>query len=123
MNRDETNELLRLRWSLTSQSLNDQVVDVWHQALAHYAFVDLKAALLRVALDHKQITVAHLTEQLPRPRPPEPDKPTEPEGELISLSEYLARLDARGTIDGDHPANWTKARARLRLEDTIGEPF
>jgi hypothetical protein len=123
MNRTETTALLRARAALTSQPYGDEAIDAWHQALAHYAFVDLKAALLRVALDHKQITVAHLTEQLPRPRPPEPDKPTEPEGELISLSEYLARLDARGTIDGDHPANWTKARARLRLEDTIGEPF
>lgn len=77
MNTAETTALLRVRRDLTGETFNDGTVTAWRDALADWQLPAVRTALVAAAREHQRVTVAHVTERLPRrstaPVAPPPD--------------------------------------------------
>lgn len=69
MTRDETETILRNRRALTGQTYDDDMIDLWDEALAEWTYRETRDAMLHAARTERRVSIAQLIEHLPAPRP------------------------------------------------------
>lgn len=109
MNRDETTELLRLRWNLTNERFGEDTVTAWHDMFRNIDNDVARHALQAAAREGPRVSISDIFKHAPPRRPYD----TDPDPPFVMTAEQN-ELNRRGQTMIAAQITWVAQRRRLR---------